>query len=545
MVVALSGTAEAQIGSGWSAYTPSMNLQLRGCGAHSASGGIETFRLTCSNTSDDNRAEQRIQNDYTSGTNQFEGEVRVVSLGGSNISLKQTFMPNNGAFLMLAVSSGGRLYSVGNSGDLATGIIGSWVRINTIHTVSSGNHGIYINGSLRFTKTGGRQVAWHDKYGTYRLGSGQGPITAEWRNVRFWRGGTAGGGSPTPTPTPTPTTGPGMTPTPTPTSNPGSGSTWEAESLSPTSSGASTAMQNDASATGGTWLALLADGTGDYVQLTTPNLAAGSYSVTLRYKAHPSRGILQASVDGSNLGSTLDQYASTASFPSRTFGTVALDAGTHTLRLTCTGRNSSSAAYTLSADTVTMTLVSTSTPTPTPTATPTPTPTATPTSEPDATPTPTPTTAPTPTPCSDCFSGFYRLMARHSGKALVVQSASTAENASVIQWTYGGTNTNDEWSLEALGDGYYRVMNRHSGKAMSVAGSSTAAGALITQRTYTGATSDDWQVNNLGTGYYTFINRNSGKAVDVKSGSTADGAVVQQSTPSLVNQQQFQIISVP
>ena len=520
--------AWAQIGSGWSAYSPSMRLQLRGCGAHSSSSGIETFRLTCSDTSNDNRAEQRIENDYTSGTNQFEGEVRVVSLGGSNISLKQTFMPNDGAFLMIAVGSGGRLYSVGNSGDLATGIIGSWVRLNTIHSVSAGTHQIYVNGSLRMTKTGGRQVAWHDKYGTYRLGSGRGPITAEWRNVRFWRGGSSGGGSPTPTPTPTPTPSTRSTPTPTPTTVPGGGSTWEAQSLSPTSSGASTAMQSDAAATGGTWLALLADGPGDYLQLTTPSLAAGSYSVALRYKAHPNRGILQASVDGGNLGSTLDQYASAGTFLSRTFGTITLGAGSHTLRLTCTGRNGSAGAYTLSADTVTFTLVGSPSPTPTPTATATPT-----------------ASTPTPTPCSDCFSGFYRLTARHSGKALVVQSASTAENASVIQWTYGGASTNDEWSLESLGTGYHRIVNRNSGKSMSVSGASTASGAVIVQRTYTGAAADDWLVSNLGTGYYTFVNRGSGKVVDVKSASTADGAIVQQSTSSGVAQQQFQIVSVP
>src|SRR4029450_1944241 len=118
----------------------------------------------------------RIENDYTSGMHQFEGEVRVLSLPGTNVSLKQTFMPNNGAFLMLGGSTGGRLYSVGDNAELATGIVGRWVRINTIHNVSAGTHEIYADGMLKYTKTGGRQVAWHDKYGTYRLGSGHGPI---------------------------------------------------------------------------------------------------------------------------------------------------------------------------------------------------------------------------------------------------------------------------------------------------------------------------------------------------------------------------------
>src|SRR5215213_587923 len=74
------------------------------------------------------------------------------------------------------------------------------------------------------------------------------------------------------------------------------------------------------------------------------------------------------------------------------------------------------------------------------------------------------------------FSGFYRLTPRHSGKALVVQSASTADGAAVIQYTYGGTNTNDEWQLVDNGGGYYRIVNRMSGKVVEVVGSSTADG---------------------------------------------------------------------
>jgi hypothetical protein len=182
-------------------------------------------------------------------------------------------------------------------------------------------------------------------------------------------------GSATPAPTPTPT--------PTPSSGGSNGGTWEAESLAPTASGASTAMQNEAGASGGTWLALLADGAGDYMQFTTPSLNSGTYSLTLAYKAHPGRGTLQASVDGANVGSPLDQYAATAGVTSRNLGSVSVGAGVHTIRLTVTGRNGSSTAYTISADTITLSAGTspTATPTPTPTTTgptPTPQPTATP-----------------------------------------------------------------------------------------------------------------------------------------------------------------------
>jgi chitin-binding protein len=145
------------------------------------------------------------------------------------------------------------------------------------------------------------------------------------------------------------------------------------------------------------------------------------------------------------------------------------------------------------------------------------------------------------------FSGYYSIIARHSGKAVVVQNASTAENAAVVQFPYSsGGSTNDEWSIVSVTTGYYRVMARHSGKALAVSGASTASSAVLVQATYSagGSSNDEWAVEDLGTGYFRFVNRNSGKVMDVKQGSTADNAVIQQSTSSGVNQQQYQLVPV-
>jgi hypothetical protein len=144
------------------------------------------------------------------------------------------------------------------------------------------------------------------------------------------------------------------------------------------------------------------------------------------------------------------------------------------------------------------------------------------------------------------LSGYYRLTPRHSGKAVVVSGASTADNAAVVQQPYtSAAPANDEWSLDSLGGGYYRLTARHSGKAMAVSGASTSSSAPVVQFTYGGAaTNDEWRVEDLGTGYYRLLNRNSGKVLDVKQGNTADGAVLQQSTWSGVNQQQYQLVAV-
>jgi chitinase len=125
----------------------------------------------------------------------------------------------------------------------------------------------------------------------------------------------------------------------------------EAENLARTTVGAATALQSDSNASGGTWVALQADGTGDYVEYTLPNVPAGTYTVKMRYKIHPNRGILQLALDGNNLGSTLDQYSATVAYPETTFGQVTFAAaGNHVVRLTVTGKNAAAGAFTLSAD---------------------------------------------------------------------------------------------------------------------------------------------------------------------------------------------------
>ena len=143
------------------------------------------------------------------------------------------------------------------------------------------------------------------------------------------------------------------------------------------------------------------------------------------------------------------------------------------------------------------------------------------------------------------LSGFYRLTPRHSGKALVVQNASTSNSAAVVQYTYGGSATNDEWQLSSIGSGYYRIINRNSSKDMVVLSASTSDGAAIIQYTYGGSTTnDEWQLVNNGNGYYRIVNRNSGKVVEVAGSATTDGAVVQQNTWNGGENQQYLLESL-
>jgi hypothetical protein len=179
-------SAQAQVGSGWTSYSPSKKLQKVGNVSYSSSSGVETFKINGTDSSSEQRCEQRVEDDFSSGQRQFQGTVKVTSLSGTGISLKQTFQANNGAFLMVAIKSGGTLYDVHSGTTLASGVIGSSVRVNTITDCSAKKSYEYINGSLKCTLSGGT-APFYNKYGTYRLGSGHGPITAQWSSTKFWK----------------------------------------------------------------------------------------------------------------------------------------------------------------------------------------------------------------------------------------------------------------------------------------------------------------------------------------------------------------------
>jgi hypothetical protein len=177
-VAAPPASAEVEPG-GWIAYSPSFKLQQKGCGRISDL----TFKLTCSDSSDEQRAERRYET-YSSGSRQFEGYFTITSMAGSRISLKQTFK-TTGPFFLLAVERGGRLYAVESGNTVAIGAtVGTAVRVNTVHVVGD-KLKVYINGSLKYTLSS-PSGSFYDKFGAYRTASGQGPITVQWSGIKFW-----------------------------------------------------------------------------------------------------------------------------------------------------------------------------------------------------------------------------------------------------------------------------------------------------------------------------------------------------------------------
>ena len=150
----------------------------------------------------------------------------------------------------------------------------------------------------------------------------------------------------------------------------------------------------------------------------------------------------------------------------------------------------------------------------------------------------------TPAP-SSTFPGYYRIVARHSGKAVIVQNASTADGGDVVQRSAADAKANGEWSLIPVADGYYALAARHSGKQMNVKGGSTADDGDVIQWGTASGPASQWQIVAGDEGHSRILNRRSGKVLQVAGAGTAENADVVQGTWSNGAHQQFQIVAVP
>lgn len=181
LVGGLSLTAQAQIGSGWTSITESFKVQTSGSGSVSGN----TFKITSTSSGTKDRAEREYST-WSSGLHQFQGDCTVNSFSGDRICVKQTFQPNNGPWNMVGVQHSGTIYEIEGGNSLGSFKVGTSFRVNTVLDASKGTVQVYINGSLKETKTGGKSP-FYDKCGTYRTDSGKAAITATWANVKFWK----------------------------------------------------------------------------------------------------------------------------------------------------------------------------------------------------------------------------------------------------------------------------------------------------------------------------------------------------------------------
>jgi len=141
-------------------------------------------------------------------------------------------------------------------------------------------------------------------------------------------------------------------------------------------------------------------------------------------------------------------------------------------------------------------------------------------------------------------NSYYKLINRHSGKALEVYDWSSSDGAILAQWQNLGTNANQVWKFTATSGGYYKLANRHSGKVADVKNNSKSDGADVIQWSDNGGNNQQWSLISTGDGYYKLLNRNSGKALEVYDWSSSDGAKIVQWKDLNGANQQWKLIQV-
>lgn len=139
-------------------------------------------------------------------------------------------------------------------------------------------------------------------------------------------------------------------------------------------------------------------------------------------------------------------------------------------------------------------------------------------------------------------SGQYNLIAKHSRKALSVQTGST----NVVQNPVSAPGDNLSWSFEATTGGYYQVKAIFNGKALDVQSGSLDDGEkLVISNASVDPAAElpkkQWCFVDVGDGFYKIVNKKSGKVVDVDVSGQNDGAKVYQWAYSSFESQQWRL----
>jgi hypothetical protein len=89
--------------------------------------------------------------------------------------------------------------------------------------------------------------------------------------------------------------------------------------------------------------------------------------------------------------------------------------------------------------------------------------------------------------------GYYQINSVKSGKDAVVQNASTASGAGIIQWDFG-TSGDDQWLPQQNSDGSYTFVNKHSGLVLEDPASSTDDHTQMDQWGTNGGSNQKWKL---------------------------------------------------
>lgn len=116
---------------------------------------------------------------------------------------------------------------------------------------------------------------------------------------------------------------------------------------------------------------------------------------------------------------------------------------------------------------------------------------------------------------------IYYIQNRNSGKCLRTLNNSTANAASIVQFSCGNSDI-EKWQVNALGNGQYAIVQVASGKYADISGASVENAGNNIIWPSNGGNNQKWRIESQGGGYVHIVNVNSGLLLDISSASTAD-----------------------
>jgi hypothetical protein len=116
---------------------------------------------------------------------------------------------------------------------------------------------------------------------------------------------------------------------------------------------------------------------------------------------------------------------------------------------------------------------------------------------------------------------YYKIRAKHSGKLVDVEGASTSI-ANVFQASDNG-HKSQHWKLVRIGNGVYKFVNRNSGLVLDADMSSNN----VLQYTNNDGNNQKWKLTGNGRGEYYIVNVHYNRMLEVYYAETNDGANVQ------------------
>jgi outer membrane protein assembly factor BamB len=124
-------------------------------------------------------------------------------------------------------------------------------------------------------------------------------------------------------------------------------------------------------------------------------------------------------------------------------------------------------------------------------------------------------------------NGTYAVTNVNSGQAIDDPGFSTVDGKDLQQYSVNG-GSNQNWTVNNLGNDVITLANGASGQFMDVVAASKANNALVDQWPSNSQTNQQWNVISLGGGHFELTSVNSGLALEVVGGSTAIKAGIDQ-----------------